>query len=117
MPAKLAIRIFMNSSMEAVLNFKTACSFKLFDQNLEIHVENCGTDSIAINSCIDLEGEKGLIARIDNLFPPGNHLLSPKEIKAFYGQLDEKVWTSSRRLVIYDTDNNSYTCPICHDSN
>jgi hypothetical protein len=108
---ELAIRVFMNSTMEEVLNFKTACSLKLFDQNLEIHVENRGAQPIFIYSYIDLEGEQG-IKRIDNLFPPGKQQIGPGEILAFYGQLDDKLWEASRKLIFYDSEGNQYIHPI-----
>jgi hypothetical protein len=112
MAKELAIRVFMNSNMEAVLNFKTACSLKLFDQNLEIHVRNSGSEPVVIHSHIDLEGEQGIVAHIDNLFPTGDQRIAPGEIKAFYGQLDDRVWAASRRLIFYDTDGTPYSEPI-----
>ena len=113
MEKELAIRVFMNSAMEDVLNFKTACSLKLFDQNLEIHVENRGARPIVVHSYVDLEGEQG-ITRIDTLFPPGKQRIGPGEILAFYGQLDDRLWEASRMLIFYDSEGNQYTHPIGH---
>ena len=55
----LEIRIIMNSSVEDILAFKTCCSLKMFDQNLEIHVANQGTGPVTVPSYFDLEGESG----------------------------------------------------------
>jgi hypothetical protein len=104
----LRIRVYMNSNMEEVLNFKTACSLRLFDQNLEIHVTNCGSRPVCVHSYVDLEGEQGT-ERIDNLFPSGEQVIAPGDILAFYGQLDDRTWEKSRKVVFYDTDGNRYT--------
>jgi hypothetical protein len=104
----LTLRVYMNTEMEAVLNFKTACCLKLFDQNLEIHVHNHSGEPVVIKSLVDLEGEQGVIHRIDNLFPPGNPRIGPGELLAFYGQLDDDVWSAARRLVLYDSEGNRY---------
>ena len=108
---ELTIRVYMNSAMEAVLNFKTACSLKLFDQNLEIHVANRGSQPVEVQSLVDLEGEQG-ITRIDNLFPPGKQRIGPGEVLAFYGQLDDRLWEASRRMIFYDAEGNKYIHPI-----
>ena len=116
MERALALRVYMNSSMEAVLNFKTACCLKLFDQNLEIHVINRSTEPVSVNSYIDLEGEQG-VKRIDNLFPSGLQLIGPGDAMAFYGYVDDLLWEASRTLVFYDAEGNRYTHPIgeCQD--
>ena len=103
----LVIHAIMNSAMEDIINFKTACCFKLSDQNLEIHVENSGQVPVTVPSYFDLEGKQG-VTRIDTLFPPGQHQILPGEKKAFYCMVDEEIWNNSRKLIFYDLENCFY---------
>jgi hypothetical protein len=107
----LVIHAIMNSSMEDIINFKTACCFKLSDQNLEIHVENSGQVPVTVPSYFDLENEQG-IKRIDTLFPPGWQMIAPGDKLAFYCHMDETTWNSYKRLVFYDRDGARYICHI-----
>lgn len=91
----------MNSPMEDILAFKTCCGLKMFDQNLEIHITNLGPGPVSIPSYFDLE-TSGQTKRISQLMPPGEHLLKPGEIMAFYCCLDENIWNQSQKLTFYD---------------
>ncbi|MBI4965574.1 MAG: hypothetical protein HY913_20020 [Desulfomonile tiedjei] len=101
----------MNSSAEDVLSFKTCCSIRVWDQNLEIHVRNVGDRAVIVPSYLDLAGEYGS-KRIDTLMPAGEQRIEPGEIKAFYCYMDEALWSKSRRLVLHDNDGNEYATEI-----
>ena len=107
----LEIRAIMNSSVEDVLSFKTCCSIRVWDQNLEIHVRNIGDRAVVVPSHLDLEGEHGS-QRIHTLMPAGEHRIEPGEIKAFYCYMDETLWNKSRRLVLHDSEGNEYSVEI-----
>jgi hypothetical protein len=109
------IRIIMNSAVEDVFNFKTGCCLRLFDQNLEIQVENRRPFPVTIPSYFDLEGEDGSLQRIATLMPNGNQEIRPGEIKAFYCQMDEQLWNSSKSLTFYDIEGNPYPVKINGD--
>ncbi len=51
----LKIHYIMNSDVEEVLAFRTGCSLKMFDQNLEIHITNQGDQEVKLPSYFDLE--------------------------------------------------------------
>ncbi|MDD5711919.1 MAG: hypothetical protein PHY31_04075 [Smithellaceae bacterium] len=103
----LSIRPIMNSAMEEVINFKTACSFRLADQNLEIQVSNTGPEEVTLPSYFDLEGE-GKSTRIATLFPSGLLCVGPGEVKSFYCTMDETLWRTARTIVLYDSAGQSY---------
>ena len=103
----LGIRAIMNSSMEQVMNFKTACCYRLFDMNLEIHLENKGSKPVVVSGYFDLEGERG-VKRVETLFPPGPHKIEPGDFMAVYCMMDENLWTASRTLIFYDQEGNRY---------
>lgn len=103
----IEIKIFMNSSVEDVLAFKTCCGLKAFDQNLEIHIRNRSDQPVTIHSHFDLHGSLAT-KRIDNLMPQGPQIFLPGELKAFYCFMDENIWGESERLTFYDTDGNIY---------
>lgn len=107
----LVIHAIMNSVMEDVLKFKTACCFRLTDQNVEIRVENRGQVPVAVPSYFDLEGKEG-IKRIDTLFPSGWQTIAPNDTIAFYCNVDETIWNNYERLVFYDREGNRYVCRI-----
>jgi len=109
------IRIIMNSAVEDVFNFKTGCCLRLFDQNLEIHVENRRPNPVVIPSYFDLEGEDGDVRRIATLMPAGNQEIAPGDIKAFYCQMDEQLWSRSKSLNFYDDAGNVYPAKINRD--
>ena len=106
------IRVIMNSAVEDVFNFKTGCCLRLFDQNLEIHLENRRSHPVIIPSYFDLEGEDGDVRRIATLMPAGNHEMAPRDIKAFYCQMDEQLWNRSKSLTFYDDKGNVYPVRI-----
>jgi hypothetical protein len=110
----LEIRLFMDSSCREILDFKTCCGLKVFDQNLEIHVKNTGAEPITVPSRCDVESSAGT-KRIRNLMPYGDHTLKPGEIIAFYCQLDETVWAQAEHIVFYDTQGRRYPAPVRKD--
>jgi hypothetical protein len=103
----LEIRVNMNSSVEDVLAFKTCCNLKMADQNLEILVENKGSSPVVVPSYFDLESDTGAV-RIQTLIPSGDQTIKPGEVIAFYCQMDETLFSKSKRLVMYDSKNNRY---------
>ena len=103
----LEIRVYMNSSVEEVLNFKTCCGPRAFDQNLEIHLANKGTDPVVIPSYCDLEGDSGSY-RVRTLMPQGDQTIPPGDMIAFYCMMDEDRWNKARRIVFYDTRGNKH---------
>ena len=107
----LEIRVYMNSSVEDVLNFKTCCGPRAFDQNLEIHVSNKGPDPVVIPSYFDLEGNTGSY-RVRTLMPQGDQTIPPGGLIAFYCMMDEKRWTESTGIVFYDIHGNRYPVGI-----
>ena len=104
----IEIRAIMNSAMEEVMNFKTGCCLRLFDQNLEIHLKNSGPEEVKLFSYFDLEGKEGC-RRVGTLFPPGPYLMKPGDLKAVYCWIDEEVWKASMSLSFYDTAGNRYS--------
>ena len=107
----LFVRPIMNSSIEQVLDFKTCCGLKMFDQNLEIHVRNLGDTPVRVPGYFDLHGDFGT-RRIDTLTPAGERTLEPGSITAFYCYMDESLWKQSHELLFYDCDGNSYPVAI-----
>jgi len=103
----LKLRFLMNSSCEEVLGFKTCCGLQVFDQNLEIHVENCGNTPIILTGRLDLETKQGP-RRIDNLMPGGEQTIAPGELKAFYCAMDESLWADSKTACVHDTQGRRY---------
>ncbi len=111
----LHIKVIMNSAVEEILAFKTCCGLKAFDQNLEIHVRNVGTQPVVVPSCFDLEGDYGS-QRIVAVMPPGDQVIAPGELKAFYCTMDEDLWKRSRRIVFFDNQGRAYPAQIAHGS-
>jgi len=103
----LEIRVFMNSSIEEILNFKTCCGPGVCDQNLEVHLTNTGDRPIVVPSRFDLIGDSGT-RRIDYLTPNGHQEIPPGETIAFYCQMDEGRWNAAWRLVFYDREGHEY---------
>jgi hypothetical protein len=110
----LDIRVIMNSPVEDILAFRTCCSLKMFDQNLEVHVTNCGTGPVTVPSYFDIEGEREFRQRVDTLTPPGEHQIRAGEIIAFYCYMDEPLWKRSRRMIFNDSEGNKYPVEIVH---
>jgi hypothetical protein len=111
MPSLLQIQTFMNSAVEDVLDFRTCCSLKAFDQNLEIHITNRGDRSLQVPSFFDLKGEFGT-QRVNTLLPQGEQSLAPGRTIAFYCTMDEKQWERARQIVFYDIRGNAYSTDI-----
>jgi len=112
MRPSLKIKPIMNSSVEDVLAFRTCCSLKVFDQNLEIHITNLGKESLKIQSYCDLKGTLGT-RRVDTLMPHGEQSVAPGQTIAFYCTMDEKQWEHARKLIFYDSHGNPYSTDIC----
>ncbi len=107
----LTIKTFMNSAVEDVLAFRTCCSLKVFDQNLEVHITNRGGQGIRVPSYFDLTGEFGT-RRVDTLLPHGEQTLAPGQTIAFYCTMDEKQWEQAWEMVFYDSRGNAYSTDI-----
>jgi len=107
----LEIKPIMNSTSEDVLSFRTCCSIRVWDQNLEIHVVNRGDKPVQVPSYCDIEGE-GKTWRIHTLLPAGTHTIAPGELKAFYCFMDEKDWNKARRILFYDVQGNPYAAEL-----
>ena len=110
----LEIHIIMNSAVEDILSFKTCCSLRMYDQNLEIHVRNGGISDVVVPSWFDLEGEFGS-HRVETLVPHGEQRIVPGQTIAFYCYMDEAVWAKARSLVFHDSEGNRYPIPIPED--
>ncbi len=95
----LEIRIYMDTPMRAVLDFKCC---KIADQNLEIHLVNAGEEPITVLNHFDLENDRETY-RVDWLWPPTEHPLEPGESSAVYCMMDEDVFAMFSRIVFYDT--------------
>ena len=111
MTQSVQIKTFMNSAVEDVLAFRTCCSLKAFDQNLEIHIINKGDQSLQVPSYFDLLGEFGTL-RVDTLLPHGEQSLAPGQTIAFYCTMDEKQWEQARQMIFYDSRGNAYSTDI-----
>ena len=107
----LEIRPIMNTSAEDILSFRTCCSIRVWDQNLEIHVINNGREPVVVPSYFDLENNKG-IKRIETLMPAGEHRIDPGQMMAFYCYMDEVLWKEARRIVFYDSEGNAFGVEI-----
>jgi hypothetical protein len=105
------IRPIMNSCAEDVLSFKTCCGLRMFEQNLEIHLENRGAQRVVLQGYFDLIGEYGE-KRITTLTPPGKKVIDPDETIACYCYMDEDLWNRSRSLRFYDRDGAAYEAVI-----
>ena len=100
----LEITVIMNSSIEEVLSFK-CCN--LHDQNLEIHLKNCGREVMTVPNTFELVNEEEGV-QIDHLFPPGEYRLDPGEAQACYCYLDEDIFKKYKWIVFRDTRGNKY---------
>ncbi|MFH1888095.1 MAG: hypothetical protein ABIM40_15520 [Pseudomonadota bacterium] len=94
----LAARFYMNSGIEDVLAFK-CCN--MADQNLEIHVENLGTETVFVAPRMILSGG-GQEYVVNNLYPPGGWTLAPGETGAFYVSLDPDLWDRYHTVELTD---------------
>jgi hypothetical protein len=110
----LDVRFIMNSAVEEIFSFKTCCGLmRMFDQNLEIHLRNKGSQPLLIFNYFDLVGQQGS-TREDSLTPPGTHHIMPGEILAVYCAMDPVVWDTSRVAVFYDSEGAKYPIVIVH---
>ena len=107
----LKIKPIMNSSAEEVLSFKTCCSLRMWDQNLEIHITNTADKEVEVFSYFDLVGKKG-IKRVENLMPNGKRRLKPGQIIAFYCYMDERQWEEAEEIVFYDGDGKAHAVGV-----
>ncbi|MBW1732159.1 MAG: hypothetical protein JRJ75_14950, partial [Deltaproteobacteria bacterium] len=104
----LKITPVMNSPAEDILSFKTCCSIRVWDQNLEIHVKNTGEKEVEVYSYFDLVGKKGT-KRVENLMPHGRHRIEPGQTIAFYCYMDERMWQEAERIIFYDSEGQAYS--------
>ncbi len=110
----LEIRAIMDSAVEDVLNFKTCCGARTFDQNLEIHVKNTGSDPVVVPSRFDLEGGFGTY-RVETLIPHGDQYIAPGVTIAFYCTMEPGRWADARRMIFQDNQGRSYPVDIIHE--
>ncbi|RLB78231.1 MAG: hypothetical protein DRH15_10320 [Deltaproteobacteria bacterium] len=111
----LKIRPIMDSAAEDVLAFKTCCSLKVWDQNLEIHLTNTGEKETEVYSYFDLIGKNGA-KRVENLMPNGKQRIKPGQTIAFYCYMDDREWGEAQKLVFYTTDNQKHVVELgCED--
>lgn len=107
----LEIRPIMNSCVEEIFGFKTCCGLTMFDQNLEIHVQNRGDRPISVQSLFDVIGPYGT-KRVATLIPSGPQRIEPGEMVAFYCSMDEDLWKASELIVFYDKDERAYATEL-----
>lgn len=103
----ITVRPIMNSCAEDVLAFKTCCSLKMFEQNLEIILENNGENTVVIQGYFDLVGDYGK-KRITNLVPPGEIVVESNDCIACYCNMDEELWNRSQRIRFYNRNGAAY---------
>ncbi len=109
----LEIKVIMNSSSEDVLAFKTCCSLRVWDQNLEIRIKNRGSTAVVIPSYFDLETTDGT-KRIETLMPNGDQRLEPGQFINFYCFMEEKDWEKATKITFYDKKGNPYSVDTSH---
>jgi hypothetical protein len=107
----LHIRAIMNSAVEEIFGFKTCCSVRVFDQNLEFLITNKGKRLIRVPSYCDVEETSGF-HRVDTLIPHGEQPVAPGRTVAFYCTMDEERWKGVRQVVFHDTDGNHYAAKM-----
>ena len=105
----LTIKAIMGSGAEEILNFKTCCGPRAFDQNLEILITNQGDVPVGVPSECELILEGPATRRIRNLMPHGLQIIPPGETIAFYCYLDEVLWSRAGSLVFQDDRGNRHT--------
>ena len=103
----LIIRPIMNSAVEEIFAFKTCCGQRVFDQNLEIQLTNTGDFPVVVPAYFDLEGKLGS-RRIMTLMPPGELQILPGETRAFYCEMEERLWEAAEEVVFYDLEGNRH---------
>lgn len=103
----IEISVQMNSAVEDVLNFKTCCGLQAHDQNLEIRVENSGSEAVEMPARFNLEVD-GQQLPFFHLMPAEGLVVGPGEVKAFYCQMDEALWARAERIVLFDRGGGVY---------
>jgi hypothetical protein len=101
----------MNTPTEEILEFRSCCNIRAFDQNLEIHVTNRSDHTVGVPSYFDLKTEQES-QRIETLMPHGEQRIGPGETIAFYCTMDEKQWNAAQKMVFYDSEGNGYSVNI-----
>lgn len=94
----LDITIIMNSCIEEVLAFK-CCN--VFDQNLEIHIQNRGNAPVAARPELLLENRETRVS-ITHLYPPRNQRIEPGDRVAYYCTLDSDYFYTFTKLTVFD---------------
>ncbi len=107
----LEIRPIMNTPTEEILEFRSCCNIRAFDQNLEILVTNRSEHMVAVPSYFDLKTEEES-RRIETLMPHGEQRIGPGETIAFYCTMDEKQWNAAQQMVFYDHEGNPYSVDL-----
>jgi len=106
----IRIRVFMNSSVEAVLSFK-CCS--MHDRNLEIHLTNLTGEPVTLAAGCELRDGRGEAPhRIDALFPAGPYRLLPGEPLACYGTLLDEIYDRYDWIVFRDDRGREHRAPL-----
>jgi hypothetical protein len=90
----LHIRAIMNSAVEEIFGFKTCCSVRVFDQNLEFLITNKGKRLIRVPSYCDVEETSGF-HRVDTLIPHGEQPVGPSPFTARWTKNDGKEYDRS----------------------
>ena len=107
----LEIRPIMNTPTEEILEFRSCCNIRAFDQNLEIHLTNRSSQTVGVPSYFDLKTAQES-RRIETLMPHGEQRIGPGETIAFYCTMDEKQWNAAQRMVFYDSEGNAYSVDL-----
>jgi hypothetical protein len=107
----IEIRPIMNSCAEDVLSFKSCCGLRMFEQNLEIHLENKGYEKVVMHGYFDLVGDFGQ-QRITTVAPPGDKVIEPEETIACYCYMDDQLWNRTQHIRFYDRDGTAYETDV-----
>lgn len=111
MDSPLLVRAIINSSVEAVLNFKCV---NLMDMNLEVQVMNAGREVVGVRSEIELSTDSER-ERVDYLYPHGVHLLGPDQTMSFYLSYDERRFSRFTRIAVFDDQGHLHFATISGD--
>jgi hypothetical protein len=104
----IEVTLIMNSDVEEVLAWK-CCN--LFDQNLEIRVENKGDREISVSGSFVLENE-GETKRITNVYPPGGVRVKPRDMASMYSSLDPDEFYRFKWAVFFDGEGAALRFPV-----
>ncbi len=103
----LKLKIIMNSNLEEVLSARCV---GLHNQNLELHVQNNGDETVTISGGYVLENNTETF-KCGQLFPPWEQPIYPGRTLAFYSSMDENIWNKFNTITISDTKGNGYSFP------